>query len=149
MAKYEITYRCGHTRTVQIYGTNVHGERERKAAWYGTRLCPECYERSKAEYIENLPTYDDGLPKLVGSPKQVKWAQDIRAHRFAEVDELLANAAEAYVKTPDATEEQIENYVNSVRKITGVFFGETSARYWIDNRDYKGGTFVSIVLKTK
>lgn len=28
MAWYAITYKCGHEGREQIYGTNVHGERE-------------------------------------------------------------------------------------------------------------------------
>ena len=31
MAQYNIHHTCGHEETVQIYGTNVHGERQRKA----------------------------------------------------------------------------------------------------------------------
>lgn len=42
MALAYITYKCGHSDNVQIYGTNVHGERDRKAAWYGTIDCPDC-----------------------------------------------------------------------------------------------------------
>ena len=31
MAQYNIHHTCGHEETVQTYGTNVHGERTRKA----------------------------------------------------------------------------------------------------------------------
>ena len=47
MAKYNVTHTCGHTEDHDICGTNVHGERERKAAWYATTLCSDCYKASK------------------------------------------------------------------------------------------------------
>lgn len=40
--KCEITYYCGHTGTVQIYGSAK--EREAKASWYATKVCPDCYK---------------------------------------------------------------------------------------------------------
>lgn len=47
--KYTITHTCGHTEEHQIYGTNAHGERDRKIAWLETTLCPECYRKEQAE----------------------------------------------------------------------------------------------------
>ena len=50
MALAYITYKCGHSDNVQIYGTNVHGERDRKAAWYGTIDCPDCKKAEAAQW---------------------------------------------------------------------------------------------------
>lgn len=48
MAWYDITYKCGHEGREQIYGTNVHGEREARAAWLSEhKLCPDCYKAEK------------------------------------------------------------------------------------------------------
>lgn len=53
MAKYTITHACGHTTTQQIYGTNSHGERDRKIKWWESVDCPQCYGRQKRAEAEN------------------------------------------------------------------------------------------------
>jgi len=46
MAKYDITYSCGHKGTVELFGKT--SERENKIAWYERDgLCPECYKATK------------------------------------------------------------------------------------------------------
>ena len=48
MAWYDVTYKCGHEGREQIYGTNVHGERDRRVEWISEhKLCPECYKAEK------------------------------------------------------------------------------------------------------
>ena len=48
--KYDITYSCGHTGTVELYGKT--SERESKIRWYETTaVCPEW----------SLPTRERGL----------------------------------------------------------------------------------------
>ena len=46
MAKFEITYKCGHPGIVQVYGPVA--ERDRKAEWLASKDCPECAEKKKA-----------------------------------------------------------------------------------------------------
>jgi len=46
MAKYEVTYACGHKGEVNLFGS--HRSRESKIAWYADCcLCPECYAAQK------------------------------------------------------------------------------------------------------
>lgn len=53
MAKYDVTYSCGHTGTVQLYGKNE--DRARKIESYERySLCPECYKKQKQEEDEKL-----------------------------------------------------------------------------------------------
>lgn len=53
MAKYSITYSCGHEGTVQLFGKNE--ERDRKIKYYEEfGLCPECYKKQKQEENEKL-----------------------------------------------------------------------------------------------
>ncbi len=70
MAKYTVTYKCGHTAEVQLYGKEA--ERQRKIKWYSTILCPEC-EACEAVRVAT----EKGYPELTGSPKQVAWAYKI------------------------------------------------------------------------
>lgn len=120
MAQYEIAYRCGHTDTVQIYGTNIHGERERTAAAYGCRDCPACQAAKAAQASK-----DAGLAALEGSGRQVAWAEGIRSKympRYAQERQEWAGHG--------ATGEQLAK----VDKVLAWLKGQTSAAWWIDNR---------------
>lgn len=62
--KYDITYSCGHTGTVELFGPGK--DRERKLWWYSNKCdCPTCYEAQKAakmaadNYVEREMHYGD------------------------------------------------------------------------------------------
>ena len=120
MAQYEITYRCGHTDTVQIYGTNVHGERERKAASYGYRDCPAC-QAAKAGQANK----DAGLATLEGSDKQIAWAEEIRGKFMPMLDQERQGCADH-----GATAEQLAK----IDTVLAWLRGQKSAAWWIDHR---------------
>lgn len=126
MAKYEIKMACGHTETHNIVGTNVHGEREKKAEWLSTRLCYECYKKQQAEAADKA-TADAALPELTGSEKQVSWANDIRgkaAPVIAAMQEKIKANAE---KSPKQTA--------AMQLVLDELRAQTSAKWWIDNRN--------------
>jgi len=52
--KYSITHCCGHTEEHDIIGTNAHGERDRKIAWYETTLCRDCYIKEQTADCEEI-----------------------------------------------------------------------------------------------
>jgi hypothetical protein len=91
MAQYGITWTCGHETTVNITGTNAHGERERKAESLARLACPAC--RKDAEAADRTSANTEaaaaneaaGLPALDGTPKQAAWAEAIRAGALAEI----------------------------------------------------------------
>ena len=75
--KYEITYSCGHTETVQIYGTNVHGEREKKADWLAKHhVCSACLKADR-EAAKAAAERAKANGMTEGSDKQMAWACDI------------------------------------------------------------------------
>lgn len=113
MAKYTITYRCGHTAEVQLYGS--YKDRERKIAYYKTIDCPEC-RANKA----NEDAKENGYAVLTGSAKQVGWASDIRAAKMAEADKLATKVN----KNKDLFDGAVKQMKN-----------ETSASWWIDRSD--------------
>ena len=125
MAKYTITRACGHTETVNICGTNVHGERERQAEFEATKVCYECYLAEKAARVEQAETADN-LPELEGSQKQVAWAKDLRAAK------LYGNSGVAYCEKEfaDLAEEDQQTCRQAIASIKA----QTSAAWWIDNR---------------
>lgn len=45
--KADVKCRCGHTITMTLYGTNVHGEQDRKIKWQEEHDCPDCYHKAQ------------------------------------------------------------------------------------------------------
>jgi hypothetical protein len=140
MAQYTITHTCGHAETVQLYGPGR--ERERKAEWMTQNVCPECYKAEQAakRQAENeaaaVQNTAENLPELLGSPKQVAWAETIRrkaldaAARVRRVDPT-ALAAATKPETVAMGTEYVQVYEATMAKLRT----ETSAKWWIDNRD--------------
>ena len=85
MAKYDITYSCGHTETVQLYGK--YADRERYIAWASEhKTCSACRkadrEAEKAAAAERAKA--NGM--VEGSDKQLAWACDIIETAAKKVD---------------------------------------------------------------
>jgi hypothetical protein len=157
MAKYTITYSCGHTGEIQLFGKM--DERDRKIAWLEREgLCPECYkarkEQEHAEATEKAKqeTADLDLPELTGSERQIAWAETIRA-KAAKIDipdfhAELANAyhalttdAEAKAKI-DARLAALPSGEEGVRILMGWHTDQvrkhTDAHWWIEKRGCTG-----------
>lgn len=126
MAQYNIRHTCGHEETVQIYGTNVHGERQRKAEWLESKPCRDCERKAMRE--ENLT----GAAELTGSDKQVDWANDLRAKAIGDIKAKLAKIDTQYIAAP-------QEWKDAQRKagetIITALLAETNAKAIIDHRD--------------
>ncbi|MCH4856989.1 hypothetical protein [Bifidobacterium pseudolongum] len=126
MAQYNIHHTCGHEETVQIYGTNVHGERQRKAEWLESKPCRDCERKAIRE--ETLT----GAAELTGSDKQVNWANDLRAKAIDDIKTKLAKLDTQYIAAP-------QDWKAAQRKagetIITAMLAETSAKTIIDHRD--------------
>ena len=125
MAQHNIRHTCGHEETVQIYGTNVHGERQRKAEWLESKPCRDCEREAMRE--ANLA----GAAELEGSEKQVRWANDLRAKAIGDTKAKLATLDTQYIAAP-------QEWKDAQRKageaIITAMLAETSAKTIIDNR---------------
>ena len=54
MARYDVTFSCGHDGVVNLVGPGK--ERERKLMWLGsTGLCPKCYRERRVQEQEAMP----------------------------------------------------------------------------------------------
>ena len=116
--KYTVKCSCGHDVEVNLYGKA--SEREAKIKWYETEaVCPECYKAKKASEVVEIASANS-LCKLVGSEKQVKWANEIRAKLFAEIDDIVSKSP---ASTANAT--KIKEWLKT----------KTEAKFYIDNRD--------------
>lgn len=101
MAWQNPTHTCGHQgERYQAYGKRDGRERQLRAI--ESRPCPNCQMADAQKKAE-----ESGLPQLVGSPKQIAWASDIRDRAMR----LL----------PAEKTEKLRP--------------ETSAKWWIDNRE--------------
>lgn len=102
MAKYDVRFSCGHVATICLYGKEA--DRQRKIAWYEENgLCPDCYrkqqEEEKKAAAEKAAAEASslGLPELIGSPKQIAWADKIRVgivNTIADCNQQLLKAGE-------------------------------------------------------
>lgn len=136
MAKYDVTFSCGHTATVQLFGKEA--DRQRSITWYEENgLCPECYkkkieaERKAADDAAAAEAKEMGLPDLKGSEKQVAWANSIRGAIVNEVNNCLGNAYKeqkrAEKEDKDALLENVKRVINLLNAINEVIASETSA----------------------
>jgi hypothetical protein len=126
MVWYDIHHSCGHTRQQQIYGTNVNGERERKADGLGERPCSDCLRQANDERnrLAAERSAAEGWPPLQGSKRQVAWAHAIRADA---VDVVTARVRDAYVSTPELEQ----------AAVMGILAQSREASWWIDHRDFR------------
>ena len=134
MAKYQVTYACGHTDTIQLYGKV--SDREKRLAYLATIDCPDCYHNKQ---LQAAKAQTAGLPDLQGSDKQINWATQIRAEVYAALDK--------YSKLIEADQTAREQGKIVARKMFADFreamTAHTDCRFWIDNR----GNFGTIDLK--
>ena len=117
MAKYDITYSCGHSATIQLYGKNE--EREKKIKWFESEgLCPDCYREYKREEdarkaAEILQTTAIKLPEITGkSEKQIKFANDKRNEAITRLKEYPRSYR--FVCDYFAGDEKVKNAIKKI-----------------------------------
>ena len=149
MAWTTITYSCGHVGQEQLYGK--HDARERTVAArakYG--LCEECAakERDAQNQRAAQTNAEAGLPSLSGTPKQIAWAESLRAQAYRALTadgtaiellrvftrhaQRLGVTPEMLKATPYAPREAAMTLMRSL--VSKLFAAQTSASYWIDAR---------------
>ncbi|KOV84706.1 hypothetical protein [Nocardia sp. NRRL S-836] len=71
------------------------------------------------------------LPRLVGSPEQIAWAEGIRAKALVEIDKSRAEMAAHVAEHPEAAAEEAANNAAFDQAIKA----HPDARWWIDCED--------------
>lgn len=138
MAWNEINYSCGHTDRIQMYGPTRN--RESKKKWMERGICTECYrkqkeeERAKASRVAAEQAKSSGLPELVGSEKQIAWAETIRKNALASAQNNVLSR-DAFASLPVDKQEASRGLFEVVRTARDRLEIETSAKWWIDNRN--------------
>ncbi|PWG66700.1 hypothetical protein [Bifidobacterium callitrichidarum] len=131
----EVTYKCGHIRPRKVDLDNL----EEGLAYYLNKNCPSCAfkERHAAEYSATPEERAaeatkaaawcaaNGCCKLVGSEKQVAWAESIR-YKF-----ISANVADLQKLVDDGASQEILDKANALineRK------NNSDVKWWINRR---------------
>lgn len=133
MAKYDVTFACGHFGVVNIIGPVK--DRAWKRQNEESKMCPDCWrksleeerERKNREAAERAAEME--LPELTGTPKQVEWANVLRQNVIEMFDEF----SKKFDKYPESDEKR-----EAIEKTNKVKFfiieNKTTAKYYIDNR---------------
>ena len=144
MAKYNVTYKCGHEGRVELFGKM--SARDWRLEQMAGELCPECQkkesERATAEFEE-----ENGLPLLSGSEKQVAWARKLRYDFLSGAQEISKNYEKAEFHEKIYTmNEELQKRMRKVQKEKAEEFPEflnktilyaseqTESTFFIDNR---------------
>lgn len=142
MAKYSITYKCGHTCDTQLFGT--YKSRERYIEWAkDNKFCPECAEanvrecRRKESEASAQEAQERGYIELQGSPKQVAWANSIRSKAIAVIDEVK-ESFDAKVKRYLPSQDIIDKNYAAFNNIMDVILAIDDSKVFIDRyRDFR------------
>lgn len=118
MAKYTITYSCGHQETIQLYGKT--SERMRRIAKMEQCECDACYRAKQLAKAETAKE-QRGLAELDGTPKQIAWAMTIRESVCKAIDKVRP------IATNDQAKAMLDKWEQGIN-------AQTSASWWIDNR---------------
>jgi len=118
MAHYNVTYSCGHSDRVQLFGS--YEDRQRRIEWFQQEaVCPACYKAAKEKEAAGL--FGD-LPPLSGSPKQVAWAEKLRRDAMTDVQKDIQ----------EAKSDEFRDYLIAIAK--RMIAERTEAKWWIDNK---------------
>lgn len=157
MAKYSVTFSCGHTATIQLFGKET--DRQRKIKWYEeSGLCPDCYrkqqeeEKKKREEAEAKEAKGLGLADLTGTEKQISWANSIRNSQIKDIEGYISNLnfhINAYRKNSEhedriADAEKMLTFLSTMENIIGE---EDSAHKIIDWRNTRIATLAECYMK--
>lgn len=143
MAKYDVKFSCGHQETVVLFGKNTIRQLRIKRM-EEVELCSACSEaKRQAERAEALKAAEEqakkeNLPKLLGSQKQVEWAMQIRSKIVNDFDAIIWEA----IKYGKMNQEVL------IDTLTNLLLTETSATYYIDNRDTINGTLYDATFES-
>lgn len=160
MAVHKVTHCCGHTVFHNLFGK--FEDREKRAEWLEDQLCPDCWKKQRQEKIdaENskfaAANAEAGLPPLTGTPKQIAWAETIRADMVNKMDaakarypemqkQILANPekfqktiAEITARGFESVEDSFEYAVKAIDRIKQ----ETAASWFINHRNDNIGLLI-------
>lgn len=125
--------RCGNTFIIRREFRN-RSEANNWIEWSKTHnnydLCSECYRKEQDKAIAEKADALN-MPELTGTPKQIAWAEKIRAKALEIFERYVAECSVDLDQAPEGEQEKFHDIVN---KCMDCFRNITSAAQWIDLR---------------
>ena len=120
-----VTFSCGHTGEVQLFGSNK--DRERKIKWYEeSALCPECYKRQQEERCKALAA-EYNLPEITGvSDKQIAFAESLRGRYLTNHEAELEKLTEIMHAPRTAPPADLDAILTQLGQTEDEFFAQRS-----------------------
>src|SRR5580765_5805764 len=135
MAKYTISYTCGHSGVVNLIGP--HHSREKRIAYLESGVCFECYKK-QANEVAQEQAQELELPAIVGkSERQIAWAETLRIQKLSDIESEVERLESG------GDNEKYRQILIAVEKIGN----ETSAKQWIEWRYDSPHLIISGMLK--
>lgn len=119
MAKYEIHYSCGHNGTVNLIGPSRF--RRNRIGRLEDGVCFECFKHASTT-VAREQAQELELPTLLGTEKQIAWAETLRIQKLHELEDCVEKLEES------------PNYRHILLAVEHIS-NETSAKQWIEWRD--------------
>ena len=135
--KYTVTYACGHTKEVELFGT--FKSREYKLEQLKDEMCPDCAKAKHDEYVEDLQKSNE-FATLNGSEKQVSWAVDLRDKKIKNLNTLTATVkrSKKFVEessNPALYKARFAKLDAKIDTVIAFYKAQTEAKYFIDTRN--------------
>lgn len=146
MAMYDIKHSCGHVVRANITGPEA--KRPARADYLRSIPCDACRAAAKAAEVAAANT---DLPALEGTPKQIAWAEALRAKAlegarqeqqaapFDGLERLLKIPAIKIAEKIGCPVDVVEKIINDAKAIAAAAMQklktETNCRWWINNAD--------------
>ena len=120
-----VTFSCGHTGEVQLFGSNK--DRERKIKWYEeSALCPECYKKQQEERGKALAA-EYNLPEITGvSDKQIAFAEALRGRYLTNSEHELEKLTEIMHELRTEHRAELDAMLTKLGKTEDEFFAQRS-----------------------
>jgi hypothetical protein len=129
--KYDITFACGHEGTIELFGTNANREYW-LSVYEKERICPECYKHKQVEEVNQFKA-NNQFPELVGSMKQIAWAEKVRRNTWNTIARRYSSSNPLYIRHK-------EEYDEHYKELHSIVSSKIEAKWWIENSDSTGDT---------
>ncbi len=132
MAKYDVTYTCGHTGVINLVGPGR--DRQWRLDREEEKLCYNCYQeklkrdREEANAQAAADNQEAGLPALEGTENQIAWAETIRCNFLKLLTVKASGVTEEHKAAHPDKWQELQDIIRS-------FKSRTAAHWWIDNRE--------------
>jgi len=131
MASYKVNHTCGHVVSHNLVGP--HRYRESRLAYLERGECFDCFKQHSTE-VAKEQAEELELPQLVGTEKQVAWAETLRIEKLNDIDTTVERLKQS---------KEYAQILVAVEEISN----ETSAKKWIDWRYDAAKYIIADVLK--